>query len=151
MLVYLKAEVDVAERLRRAFEGDAPRVLGEERAVGRVRERDRAWLRVAVEARDVELPLPRDARLLAAELVDAPLQRRVPRALGLDPGRLEDREDEPVWNSNSELGYPNQTSELSISVKSTSIRLIFGRIDGSRRVLEARQKASRRNRQLRAH
>ena len=37
-----------------------------------------------------------------------------------------------VWKSNSELGYPHQTSELSSSVKSKSIRLIFGRIDCSR-------------------
>ena len=41
-----------------------------------------------------------------------------------------------VWKSNSELGYPDQTSELSRSVKSKSIRLIFGRIDCSRRFLE---------------
>ena len=44
----------------------------------------------------------------------------------------------PVPKSTSELGYPDQTSELSSSVKSKSIRLIFGRIDCSRRVLEAR-------------
>ena len=42
-----------------------------------------------------------------------------------------------AWKSNSELGYPNQTSELSSSVNSKSIRLIFGRIDCSRRILEA--------------
>ena len=57
----------------------------------------------------------------------------------------------PVWNSTTGLGGPHQTSELSSSVKSTSIRLIFGRIDGSRRVLEARQNALRRNRRIRAH
>ena len=57
----------------------------------------------------------------------------------------------PVWKSNSELGYPNQTSELSISAKSTSIRLIFGRIDCSRGVLEARQKILRRNGRIRSH
>ena len=45
----------------------------------------------------------------------------------------------------------HQTSELSISVKSKSIRLIFGRIDCSRRVLEAQQKALRRNGRIRAH
>ena len=53
---------------------------------------------------------------------------------------------EPVWKSTSELGCPDQTSELSSSVTSKSIRLIFGRIDCSRRVLEARQQSSRRNR-----
>ena len=40
----------------------------------------------------------------------------------------------------NELGDPDRTSALSSSVTSTSIRLMFGRIDGSRRVLEARQK-----------
>jgi len=43
----------------------------------------------------------------------------------------------PVWIASTGLGGPHQTSELSISVKSKSIRLIFGRIDCSRRVLEA--------------
>jgi predicted kinase len=59
----------------------------------------------------------------------------------------------PVWKSTSELGRRGQTSELSISAKSKSIRLIFGRIDCSHQelVLEARQKASRRNSRLRAH
>ena len=57
----------------------------------------------------------------------------------------------PVWIPTTGLGGPHQTSELSISVKSKSIRLIFGRIDCSRRVLEARQKASRRNRRICAH
>ena len=46
----------------------------------------------------------------------------------------------PVWKSTPGLGGPHETSELSSSVTSTSIRLIFGRIDGSRRVLEAPQK-----------
>ena len=45
-----------------------------------------------------------------------------------------------VWKSTTGLGGPHQTSELSSSVKSTSIRLIFGRIDCSRRVLEALSK-----------
>ena len=56
-----------------------------------------------------------------------------------------------VWKSNSELGYPNQTSELSISVKSKSIWLIFGRIDCSRQFLEAQQKALRRDGRMSAH
>jgi hypothetical protein len=46
-----------------------------------------------------------------------------------------------VWNSTAGLGGPDQTSEFSSSVTSTSIRLIFGRIDGSRRVLEAQPKS----------
>ena len=47
--------------------------------------------------------------------------------------------------------WPHQTSNLSSSVTSTSIRLIFGRIDGSPRVLEARPKLSRRNGRIRSH
>jgi len=42
--------------------------------------------------------------------------------------------------------YSGQTSNLSRSVKPRSIWLAFGRIDRSRRVLEAPQKSSRRNR-----
>ena len=38
------------------------------------------------------------------------------------------------------FGGPRRTSELSSSVTSTSIRLVFGRIDCARRVLEARPK-----------
>ena len=52
---------------------------------------------------------------------------------------------EPVWKSTTGLGGPHQTSELSSSITSKSIRLIFGRIDCSRRVLEAQPKALRRN------
>ena len=57
----------------------------------------------------------------------------------------------PVWKSTTGLGGPHQTSELSISVRSKSIRLIFGRIDCPRRALEARQKISCRNGRIRAH
>ena len=46
-----------------------------------------------------------------------------------------------VWIPTTGLGGPHQTSELSISVKSKSIRLIFGRIDCSRQVLEAQRKS----------
>ena len=56
-----------------------------------------------------------------------------------------------VWKSTTGLGGPHQTSELSISVKSTSIRLIFGRIDCSRRVLEAQRKSLVQTIRLRAH
>ena len=47
------------------------------------------------------------------------------------------------------LGGPDQ--KFFISVKSKSIRLIFGRIDCSRRVLEAQPKILRRNGRIRAH
>jgi acetyl-CoA acyltransferase len=46
-------------------------------------------------------------------------------------------------------GSSGHTSHLSSSVASTSIRLAFGRIDRARRVLDARQKASRRRIRLR--
>ena len=57
----------------------------------------------------------------------------------------------PVWKSTTGLGGPHQTSELSISVKSKSIRLIFGRIDSSSRVLEARPESLRQNCRICAH
>ena len=56
-----------------------------------------------------------------------------------------------AWNSTAGSGGPRETSELSSSVTSTSIRLIFGRIDGSRRVLEAQPKRSRRNCRVCSH
>ena len=57
----------------------------------------------------------------------------------------------PVWIPTTGLGGPHQTSELSISVTSKSIRLIFGRIDCSRRVLEARRKSLVQTVRLRAN
>ena len=56
-----------------------------------------------------------------------------------------------VWNSTTGLGGPDQTSEFSSSVKSKSIRLVFGRIDCSHRVLEAKPKKLRRNIRVRSH
>ena len=56
-----------------------------------------------------------------------------------------------VWKSTTGLGGPHQTSELSTSIKSKSIRLIFGRIDCSHRVLEAQPRIQERSVQLRAH
>ena len=46
-----------------------------------------------------------------------------------------------VWKSTSGMDASSKTSNLSISAKSKSIRLIFGRIDRSRRVLEAEPKS----------
>ena len=48
-------------------------------------------------------------------------------------------------------GGPRRTSECSISVKSKSIRLIFGRIECSRDVLEARRRSSRRSCRTSSH
>ena len=48
----------------------------------------------------------------------------------------------PVWKSTTGLGGPHQTSDLSISITSKSIRLIFGRIDRSHRVFEAQPKST---------
>jgi hypothetical protein len=56
-----------------------------------------------------------------------------------------------VWNSTTGLGGPDQTSEFSSSIKSKAIRLIFGRIDCSCRVLEAQPKRLRRNCRIRSH
>ena len=48
-------------------------------------------------------------------------------------------------------GGPDSTSAFSSSATSESIRLIFGRIDRSRRVLEAQEKVPRQNRRIRSH
>ena len=91
------------------------------------------------------------------EVIDAPAADKPLRALALikkkiaKAGRPVKLTFIPVWKSTTGLGGPDQTSEFSSSVKSKSIRLIFGRIDCSRRVLEAQQKASRRNGRIRAH
>ena len=58
---------------------------------------------------------------------------------------------EPAPNATAGLGGPDQTREFSSSVTAMSIRLIFGRLECSRRVLEARPKDLRRNGRLRAH
>jgi len=53
--------------------------------------------------------------------------------------------------STAGLGRPDQTLKLSSSVNSESIRLIFGRINCSRRVLEAQWKRSCQNIRIRSH
>ena len=58
--------------------------------------------------------------------------------LRVDPEQALGPGEEPVWESATGLGVP---TELQNSVTSKSIRLIFGRIDRSRRVLEARSKS----------
>ena len=73
-------------------------------------------------------------------------------ARGLEAEEQRERmKRETVWKSTTGLGGPHQTSELSISIKSKSIRLIFGRIDCSRRVLEAQRKSLVQFIRLRAH
>ena len=57
----------------------------------------------------------------------------------------------PVWKSTSGMDASSKTSNLSISVKSKSFRLIFGRTVFSHRVLEAQLKDSRQNCRIRAH
>ena len=57
----------------------------------------------------------------------------------------------PVWKSTTGFGRPHQTLQLSSSVKSKSIRLIFGRIDCSRRVLEAQRTCLCQNIRIRSH
>jgi len=48
-------------------------------------------------------------------------------------------------------GTASKKTNLSISITSKSIRLIFGRIDCSHRVLEAQPKSPAQSVQLRAH
>ena len=57
----------------------------------------------------------------------------------------------PARESTAGSGRPDQTLKFSSSVKSKSIRLIFGRIDGSRRALEARSKSLCRDFRIRSH
>ena len=57
----------------------------------------------------------------------------------------------PVWKSTTGLGRPDQPLKFSSSVKSKSIRLIFGRIDCSRRVLEAQRTCVCQNVRTRSH
>ena len=54
-----------------------------------------------------------------------------------------------AWKSTAGSGRPDRT--FSSSVTSQSFWLIFGRIDGSRRVLEARPKSLCQNIRIRAH
>ena len=56
----------------------------------------------------------------------------------------------PAWKSTAGLGRPDQTLQFSSSVTSKSIRLIFRRIDGSRRVLEAQRTCSCQNIRIRS-
>merc|ERR1711885_68042 len=71
---------------------------------------------------------------------------------GADMGaRISSNSWSSVWKSTTGLGAPLQTSELSISANSKSIRLTFGRIDCSRRVLEAQSKSLVQTVRLRAH
>ncbi|EGB09843.1 hypothetical protein AURANDRAFT_63060 [Aureococcus anophagefferens] len=56
-----------------------------------------------------------------------------------------------VWKSTAGFGRPDHTLKFLSSVKSTSIRLIFGRIDCSHRVLEVQPKSLRQNIRIRAH
>ena len=61
-----------------------------------------------------------------------------------------------IWDTAGQEKYherrrQKQTSNLSSSVKSKSIRLIFGRIDCSHRVLEAQPMSTAQSVQLRAH
>ena len=128
---------------------------GEDHALAAVRQRAparRVELDRDPEERDEAAGLDGDARDLGAPRVVLRVGPPVD-----DEGREDLDEDDgdeqavgrrpvalagPVWKSTSELGYPHQTSEFSRSIKSTSIRLIFGRIDCSRRVLEAQPKST---------
>jgi len=109
--------------------------------LARVRLELRARARGHVAEAAVEARL--DAVGEADELADAEHLGRVRLEVGLARA--------PVCKSTSELGRPDQTLKFSSSVKSRSIRLIFGRIDCSRRVLEAQRKILRRNCRIRSH
>ena len=122
------------EAARRALVEAPRRILEARGGLGR-RRRGRG-------ARVVPAPLLLLGLLLQALAVGDLLEERV--ALVIHVLR-------PVWSSTTGLGGPDQTSEFSSSIKSKSIRLIFGRIDCSRRVLEAQPKSLRRNCRICAH
>ena len=67
-------------------------------------------------------------------------------AIQVDPGFRIVSDAYPYWN-----GVETKTSNLSRSVKSKSIRLIFGRIECSHRVLEAQWKSLCRNGRISPH
>ena len=64
---------------------------------------------------------------------------------------LDVREFVAACESTAGSGRRDQTLKFSRSVTSTSIRLMFGRIDRSRRVLEARRKCVCQNCRIRSH
>ena len=57
----------------------------------------------------------------------------------------------PARNSTAGSGRPDQNLQFSSSVESESLRLMLGRIDRSRRVLEAEPKSPAQSVQLRTH
>ena len=84
---------------------------------------------------------------------EGPQARERGPALDAGRGRLRrarGQDARPVWKSTTGLGRPDQTLKFSSSAKSKSIRLIFGRIDCSRRVLEAQRKCLCQNGRMRA-
>jgi hypothetical protein len=117
----------------------------------RVREEQLRELEVAVLRREVEqrraAVVARRVRRRARPLVVGVRVVGELLELGLDVrGLARDRElDElgpqdlaPARTSPGELGRPGHTSTCARSVESTSFRPIVGRVDGSRRVFEAR-------------
>ena len=109
-----------------------------------------------------KLPSPSRARARLRDGLSSPESAASPprggdRGRGYDASRVAALlgpsldESSTAWKSTSELGRRGQTSEISSSVKSKSIRLIFGRIDCSRRVLEAQPKSLCRNIRIRTH
>ena len=98
-------------------------------------------------ARLADLVVVVPGTLVMAIVLVAPLTSLITRIHVLDPHA-------PVVLACVEInhvGRPDKPLKFSSSVNSKSIRLIFGRIDCSCRVLEAQQKASRRNGRIRPH
>ena len=115
---------------------DEPSVLGNFRVVELERE-----------------PLPQQARLFAsARVVIGAHGAGLSNAVFCAPGTLVvEIGKAPCGNQPVSRDVPAKLQKFSSSAKSTSIRLIFGRFDRSRRVLEAQPKRTCQNGQIRSH
>ena len=144
---YAVAAVSSLDRSRKAWspEADGPRVAAALEALAAALG-GRGTLRVAAfGASNGGAFVLHLTRFVALDAVCCAIMALAPRELEFLAA------NPPVWKSTTGLGRPDQTLKFSSSAKSKSIRLIFGRIDRSRRVLEAEPKSLRRNFQIRSH
>ena len=143
----VRGRQDVAER-QRGEDGDAHVAVQQAPLHGPPVERDdrdvRAEERVDARGRADDAPIGVEDRARQSPGDDARLhdQRRAPAAVRYFQGDAEDERHEavrrPARTSTAGSGRPDQTLKCSRSTTSTSIRPILGRIDCSRRALEAR-------------
>ena len=126
-------------------------VAGARAVLKRLRGSSATDARVDADLGSVNAMAPEDIGDVRSTLKEIRASPHLRRIFGVGLGLMALQQFSAVWKSTSELGRRGQTSEFSSSVKSTSIRLIFGRIDCSQRVLEVRSKSLVRTLRLRAH